>query len=296
MSIVGRQYAILLALVVAPPVAVLGYVFWLLHTPDPELHTTIVIGRSSLLPHRYAGPCMNCHSVRKDTLVPINRQNLATMALPQRDRLLVLAGQRVDPPRPLVLTPAITRIDILPHSYVGICSNCHVELDIHPSPVYMARSLQRAHQPLLDGTLSPIEIAYAGAHIDRRRGALRNLIGYAAIVTLLLLCGFIGARWIRRGLGIPVGPLKRWLALHEWCGILFALLTTLHWILSDRGNNPLHLALLVVVWLALEGALLRFLMVKGPTHRSPGLVHTQRVVFASLLALLLVGHLLSNLA
>ncbi len=294
----ARQNLVLILLVLMPLAGILGYVMWLLHTPSPRQRTPVVLERSSLLPHRYAGPCMNCHRIQPSHPIAINTQNASRLRLTDRDRMLVYAGQRVDtPPVGLgTLTPAITRTDILAHSYVGVCSNCHVVLDIHPSPLFMKKAMLRARQPLLDGRMTPAQIAHAGAQLDRTRAIVRDAFGYVALASLLLSAVFMVIRALPRDDTEGRLRLKTWLLVHEWSAVAFAISTFAHWYYSDRGNNFLHVALLLVAWLTVEGLLMRGRMTKGRAHRSLRMVHTQRVLFFAVVALLVMGHFLSNLA
>jgi hypothetical protein len=298
MSQATRQNLILLVLVILPLVGIFGYVMFLLHTPNPQHRTPVVLDRSSLLPHRYAGPCMNCHRIQPSTPIAINTQNASRLRLTDRDRILVYAGQRVDrPPVGLgTVTPAITRIDILAHSYVGVCSNCHVVLDIHPSPLFMKKAMLRAQQSLLDGRLTPDEVAHGGAQLDRTRALIRDACGYAALLFLALSSVFMVLRGLPRDESGAPPRWRDWLVVHEWSAVGFALATFAHWYYSDRGNNFLHVALVLIAWLTIEGLLLRARLAKGSAHRNLRMVHTQRVLFFAVAALLVMGHLLSNLA
>ena len=57
-----RQAGTMLVLIVLP-VGLFVWFMWHLHTPSPRPKTSVVITRNSLLPHRFAGPCLNCHRI-----------------------------------------------------------------------------------------------------------------------------------------------------------------------------------------------------------------------------------------
>jgi hypothetical protein len=67
-----------------------------------------------------------------------------------------------------------------------------------------------------------------------------------------------------------------------------------HWYFSDRGNNFLHIALLITIWLTLAGYVLRYRMAEKDLQKNVKLVHGQRGLSVVLLVLLLVGHLFAE--
>lgn len=286
-----------LALALVPPAAFGAFVLWTLHHPNPRVRAPVPLTRNSLLPHRYAGPCINCHVIIEVGPAAINSANMSSFPLSPVDRQLLLAGQRVDVPAlsQKISIPAITRTDGLPHPYVGVCSNCHVVLDVHPSPAFMKEAMSRAGQPLSGLNLGPLATARGGAVIDDRRAAYRRAWGYAALALLALTAGFMGMRVAaRRHPRAEVGgaSASSWLTLHQVAAAAFCGATAAHWYYSDRGNNFLHLAILSLCWLTSGGLLLRFrLETKGPSPSGRGLLaHTQWFALFGLVALLLIGH------
>lgn len=279
-----------LGLLLVPALGLGAIALWTLHHPSPRVRAPVPITRNSLLPHRYAGPCINCHVVLNVGPVAIDASTMDRYALTPTERQLILAGQRVEVPAlsRRVSIPAITRTDGLPHSYVGVCSNCHVELDVHPSPEFMQRAMLRASQPLIG--LSPSETARGGALPDDDRSRQRRLWGYAALPLALMSIGFIGghvrARRKPGGASSPTG----WLMLHEVSAATFCVTTVLHWYYSDRGNNFLHLALVTLGWLATGGLLLRYRTSFPGVGDGRWLRFSQWLALVGLLVLLSVGH------
>jgi hypothetical protein len=283
------------ALLVAVPLGVVLILLWRLHGASPEIGNPVAINRNSLLPHRYAGPCVNCHRVVEVGPIAMNRDNLQAFHLSGQEQRLLLAGQRVEVPTvsQLLRIPAITRTDGLPHPYVGVCSNCHVVLDVHPSPEFMARAMQLAGQPLVGSDLAPAAIARAGVAIDHERARYRVGWGWVALPLLLLTSVYVVLRQLGRAKPSWRWPLERWLTVHAWAGGGFAVAACMHWYYSDRGNNFLHLALLAVLWLVVGGSVLRLRLAKILGGSGVMLLHTQRFVFLALIALAAAGHFLA---
>lgn len=282
-------------LMTAPTVALAVGVFWLLHTSESRVKTPVAINRNSLLPHRYAGPCSNCHRIADVGPIAINRNNMNAFSLTALEQRLLLAGQRVQVPSisQQLRVPAITRVDSLPHPYVGVCSNCHVILNVHPSPAFMDAALRRARQRLSGLELAPAGIARAGAALNPARARYRITWGYVALPLLVLTSVYVVLRHF-------VGPGKQeqqrlaaWRAVHQWAGGAFATVAAIHWYYSDRGNNFLHLALVALGWLVLGGALLRFRMSRSELPPPRGLLYAQRFVFVTFIVLAGIGHFLA---
>jgi hypothetical protein len=287
----------LLALSLTPLVTISAVVLWLLHHPSPPVLAPVVLDRMSLLPHQYAGPCMNCHRIKEGTPVALHSANMNRFSLTPVERQLLLAGQRVEVPdlsRKLSI-PAITRTDGLPHPYVGVCSNCHVVLDVHPSPAFMKEAMRRAGRPLAGLSLPPSATARGGAFFDPRRPVYRRALGYAALplmlatVVLILMHAFSR----RRDRAVSAQD-DRWLRLHEWFGASFCVATALHWYFSDRGNNFLHLALVALSCLVAGGLLLRIRGARPAGESGQLLLFAQRVALVALVVLLLIGHFFSE--
>jgi hypothetical protein len=290
-----RKRILVLALIALPGSGLALAVFWRLHGASPEIRAPLPINRNSLLPHRYAGPCVNCHRVVEVGPIAMNSENLSAFRLTPQEQRLLAAGQRVEVPTvsQLLRIPAITRADGLPHPYVGVCSNCHVVLDVHPSPELMVRAMQLARQPLVGSDLAPALIASAGVRVDQDRARRRIGWGWVALPLLLLTSVYVGLKRLVRARPGSRRLLEPWLAVHVWAGGAFAVAASLHWYYSDRGNNFLHLALLGIVWMAAGGSVLLW----RRTRHGPGsgglLLHTQRFVFLALIALAVAGHLLA---
>jgi hypothetical protein len=265
---------ILAALVVAAAVE--------LHATQSQPRTPVAIDRTSLLPHRYAGPCINCHRIVEVGPVALSRDNMAGFALSGRDRRLLAAGQSVVVPSvsERFRIPAITRTDHLPHAYVGVCSNCHVVLDLRPNPAFLEAAMYRASQPLVDSGLPATDIARAGVPVDFGRARYRIAFGVVAFVLLVATSIWPIVRHADRG--------ERWAGVHRWAGGGFVLAVVLHWGYSDRGNNLLHLAFVAAVWLAAVCSLSQI----EPVRRL--LLPAQRFVLLALILLAGVGHLLAR--
>jgi hypothetical protein len=183
-----RTRLVAIGLIVVPASALALAAIWRLHGANPEIGSPLPINRNSLLPHRYAGPCVNCHRIVEVGPIAMNRDNLHAFRLSTQEQRLLSAGQRVEVPTisQLLRIPAITRNDGLPHPYVGVCSNCHVVLDVHSSPALMARAMQLARQPLVGSDLAPAAIARAGVRVDPERASHRVAWGWVALPLLVL--------------------------------------------------------------------------------------------------------------
>jgi hypothetical protein len=292
------QKAGALALAVLPLAATSAVVLWYLHHPNPKVLAPVVIDRMSLLPHQYAGPCINCHRIQEGTPVALSSANMSSFRLTPVDRQLLTAGQEVQVPdlsRKLRI-PAITRTDGLPHPYVGVCSNCHVVLDVHPSPAFMKEAMRRAGRPLAGLNLPAAATARGGAFLDIRRAGYRRALGYAALPLMLATIVFVAMQaFVRAGAksDAPGGAQSRWLRIHEWFGGAFCVATALHWYFSDRGNNFLHLALVSLSCLAAGGLLLRLRGSKPADEGGGLLLFAQRVALVALVVFVLVGHFFS---
>lgn len=288
-----------LLLVLVIPLVAAGWYLYLLHTPTPRVKTRTVITRNSLLPHRFAGPCINCHKIKEVGPVTMNRGNMRLFRLMPMEQRLLAAGQRVDAPSAAqrLRMPAITRDDVLPHRFVGVCSNCHVVLDVRPSSAYMKRAFSRAYAPLMSSGLTNEQIARAGAHESDRRELWRNVWGFFALVLFCVSSIFVVIRMLVRG-----DPkryrgrfkIKKWFTVHEWASTAFFGAALAHWHYSDRGNNLLHLALIVSAWLTVAGFAMRYRLTEGAAKKSVRLLHSQRALYFGLIVLLLVGHLFAE--
>jgi hypothetical protein len=288
-----------LVLLVVPIAGTLGYVLWELHTPQPRVKTPVVINRNSLLPHRFVGVCENCHHVVDMGPVEMNKDNMRLFNLTFEQRQLLIAGQSVQAPSLLqhLRVPAISRSDWLPHPYVGVCSNCHIVLDIRPSDEFSMRAMQRAYQPLLAGSMSFERIAQGGVRERDTREFWRNVFGFVALGLFLIACVYVVMRSLMKAYPQTFKGkfrIKPWFTVHEWCSSAFCIAAILHWWFSDRGNMFLHIALLIVVWLTVAGYVLRYRVAQKETQKNLRLLHTQRGLFIALLVLLLVGHLFAE--
>jgi hypothetical protein len=291
---ISRETIAVVILFIIPVVAVAADV-WLTRGTQPRVKTWVVINRNSLLPHRFAGTCENCHRVQEIGPVAMNRENMRLFMLRGQDRQLLLAGQRVDVPSIAQLTrmPAIWRSDPLPHTYVGVCSNCHIVLNVRPSDAVAAQAMRRAYQPLSSMDLTPEQLARAGAKVRTPRELYRNIWGFAALALLVMSCVYVVMRMLMKSYPARFKgkfDLKKWFTVHEWASLAFAVAAISHWYCSDRGNNLLHIALLVVIWLTVAGLVLRYRMTQQDVRKDVRLLHTQRGLFFGLLALLIIGH------
>jgi hypothetical protein len=231
--------------------------------------------------------------------VEMNKDNMNLFNLSLDQRRLLVAGQSVEAPSVLqrLRVPAIKRSESLPHPYVGVCSNCHVILDVSPSDAHMQRALARAYQPLAMNIMSPERIVSGGIRPKGSREFWRNLFGFIALGLGLVACVYVLMRYLMGKFPqVCKGKfkIKPWFAAHEWCASGFCIATTLHWYFSDRGNNFLHIALLLVIWLTLAGYALRYRMGEKATQKHVRLLHSQRWLFIALLVLLVVGHVFAE--
>ena len=224
----------------------------------------------------------------------MNKDNMKLFNLSLDQRRLLVAGQRVEAPSVLqrLRVPAIKRTESLPHPYVGVCSNCHVVLDVSPSNAMAQRAMGRAYQPLLMSNMSQERIAKGGTR-QQDREFWRNLFGFVALGLALVACVYIFMRFLMARYPAAVKgkfKIKPWFTIHEWCSSGFCIATVLHWYFSDRGNNFLHIALFIVLWLTAAGYVLRYRMAEKTTQKSLRLLHSQRWLFVGLVLLLVVGH------
>ena len=238
---------------------------------------------------------MNCHRIADVGPVALNRDNMRAFALTALQQRLLLAGQRVEVPTTSqqLRIPAITRVDTLPHPYVGVCSNCHVILVVHPSPAFMTAAMNRARQRLSGMDLAPSGIARAGVQLNPARSRYRITWGYVALPLLVLFSVYIVLRRFAGPSEKDQERLAPWLAVHQWAGAAFAAAAAMHWYYSDRGNNFLHLAAVAIVWLLVGGLMLRYRMSRPELAGSRALLVAQRVVFVVFIVLLGVGHFLA---
>jgi len=295
----SKRNLVLFVLAVIPTVVGSVYLYEELKPQPPRLRTTIPINRNSLLSHRFAGPCMGCHRIDEVGPVAMSRDNMQLFRLSPGEQRLLAAGQRVEVPTPaqVLRMPAILRDDILPHTFVGVCSNCHTVLAIRPSGRFMRRAMGRAYQPLATANLGAEQVARGGAVEDHRGESLRNFWGVVALILFGLLCAYIFVRYLMR-----TDPkrykgkfkIKRWFTIHEWSATAFCIAAVLHWHYSVRGNVMLHTALALTLWLSAAGFVLRYRMSRGQQRKNVALLHSQRWLFWGLIALLVVGHLFSD--
>jgi hypothetical protein len=238
---------------------------------------------------------MNCHRIQDVGPITMNRGNMNLFRLSPQEVRLLMAGQQVQAPSVVqqLRTPAITRSDPLPHPFVGVCSNCHVVLDIRPSKAFMQKSLQRAYQPLASMGLGAEAVRRGGTMESHRRELWRNVWGFVALFLFMGSTIYVGMRFLIQSDKKRWGKafkLKKWFTLHEWCASAFTVAAILHWHYSDRGNNFLHVALLAAIWLTTAGYVLRYRMAHPSTRKPVKLVHSQRMIFIALVLLLVVGH------
>ncbi len=291
------QAAALLFLI-GGPIALGALLFWELHTPKPATRTPVVINRNALLPHGYAGPCLNCHTIQELGPMDLSAANMSAFAMTARDRRLLEVGQKVVVPSLLMQlrVPALTRDDILPHDYVGVCSNCHVILDVRPSPAYVASALDNAQRPLgLLNARRPGPTVHPADHRSVADERIRTVSGYVALFLFLLSTAYVVARVLMRH--DPARwkgrfKLKPLMKYHQFASAALMAVVLVHWHYSDRGNNALHLAVVALFWLGAAGVVMRKNALTNKVARKGiRLVHTQRFIFIGLIILLVVGHL-----
>ena len=279
------------------PAVLCAVFFWELHTPDPATRTPVVINRNALLPHGFAGPCMNCHTIQDVGPMALAVSNMAAFTLSPRDRELLQEGQRVVVPDLLmtVRVPALTRDDVMPHDYVGVCSNCHIVLDVRPSAAHFDAALENARRPLAarfaqrpGPTINPSDRRSRGDEL------IRTVSGCVALFLFILSTGYIVARnLIRRNPKRWRGrfELKDWMKYHQLSSIALMGVVLVHWYYSDRGNTLLHLGVIVLFWLGAAGfAMRKNALTHKVARKGIRLVHTQRYLFIALIALLVLGH------
>lgn len=260
------------------------------------------ITRTSLLPHEFAGVCEGCHLILETPIVQVDRETVARFAVSDQDRALVMAGQQVVMPTMVhrLQAPLLGGETVLPHRYVGVCSNCHRVVDLGgspPSPAAMAQARTR----LLDRDLDPGQIARASS---APQSSLLRVLNYTfgAVALALFLLGMV---YVVLKLVILSKPraqqgryrkqyhLKRWFQVHVWALPASTVAIVAHWLCSTRGNALLHLSLVLSIVLMVSGLLLRYRI-----HRLPfgtaGMrwLHTQRVLTCMLIVAAVVGHLL----
>lgn len=289
-----KHVTTLMLLLVVPLAGGLVFV-WKLHTPTPRTRTSVVLNRNSLLAHRFAGPCLNCHQIQDVGPVRMNAENMHLFNLTRQQRHLLLAGQRVEEPTVMqrLRMPAINRDDVLPHPFVGVCSNCHLVLDIRPSDEWFRGAMRMAYQPLAAAPATEDWISHGGVLESERRELWRNVWGFVALVCFLLGAVYIVMRGLlRRDAKAWKGKLqiKKWFTVHEWASVGACLAAILHWHYSDRGNNFLHLALVIIVWLTAAGYILRYKFAAKESRKKVQFLHSQRFLYVALIVLLVVGH------
>jgi hypothetical protein len=263
----------------------------------PQLIPSIT--RSSLLPHRFAGLCMNCHAILGGAPLPISKEHVARLKLTPEEQILVRAGQRVEVPSVFqdIKAPLLARDAVLPHSFRGVCSNCHsvVHAGSGPSQEMLLRGLTQARQRLVAQNLPDREIAFAGsAPIGPTRRVLQYVSGALALLMFLVSMVYIGMKvLVRKDKKYrKLFNMKRWFQIHEWSSYLFALFAVLHWLLSEQGNSLLHLSLVLIVALTLSGLGFRYKILAKANKKRMRWVHTQQTMAYVLVFLMVAGHLL----
>lgn len=286
------------AIIAVIGVVVLGLGALLVGRAKTHVMTNKIITRNALLQHSFAGICINCHLIQNVGPTPINRRTMGRLRLTEEQRRLVRMGQRVDMPSPAnaLRTPALTREDLLPHGFVGVCSNCHRVLDVGPSAAFMAQALQQVRLETDEDEGGPIAAGASAMEYDEGREDLRDFFGAVALIFFGLLSIYVGLRIALRRYPKELRgkfDLKKQLTIHVWTSLAFTAATLLHWYFSDEGNTFLHLALVLVIWLTVAGLLLRYRLVKGKARQNVRLSHSQRLLYPLLIVLLIIGHWLA---
>jgi hypothetical protein len=171
----------------------------------------------------------------------------------------------------------------------------------------MNEAMRNARQPLSGQGMDSALTARGGAIWDATRARSRRSWGYVALVTLVAAVAAMVVR--RRELGRARtrdkpsdaddgqrgrGAAALSLTIHGWSAAAFCAATTCHWYYSDRGNNLLHLALVLLSGLSAGGVLLRHRLFGDNASGSRVLWHAKRVAFVVFVGLLAVGHLFAN--
>jgi hypothetical protein len=170
-------------------------------------------------------------------------------------------------------------------------------LDVGPSAAAAQIAFVRAYQPLAANVMTEERIAKGGSREKGGREFWRNLFGFVALGLGLTACVYVVMRYLmNRFPAVLKGKIKikPWFTAHEWCSSGFCVATILHWYFSDRGNNLLHISLLLVIWLTIAGYALRYRVGEKTTQKHVRLLHSQRWLFVALLVLLIVGHLFAE--
>lgn len=294
-GVVTKRSAVVGLVLFVVPLAALGTYLWQLRDRRPQTRTSVILNRNSLLPHHFAGACVSCHRIRDVGPAAMSADNAELFSLTTQQRRLLATGQRVDVPSVAqrLRMPPILRSDPLPHPYVGVCSNCHQIMAVRPSAASMERAMSRAREPLGASGLDARHTRLAGGPEARWRATWRNVWGIAALALFALTCVYVAMRMLLasdRSRWKGRFALKKWLVVHEWAATGFCAAAIMHWYYSDRGNNLLHLALCVVLWLTLAGFVLRHRVVHKELKKNVRLLHSQRFFFFGLVGLLVAGH------
>lgn len=257
------------------------------------------VSRSSLLPHRFAGICMNCHAILGGTPRPIDRRSLErATGLSASERALVQAGQQVRTPTIIsdIKAPLIGRNAVLPHKFWGVCSNCHsiLHAGTGPSPTQIRLGMGRAQEGLLAMQLSDEQISYATPNIEiNARGYASYFFGVCAFLFFLATMIYpamevAAARNAKKYAG--TFDLRKWSNIHQCAALGFTGCALLHWFFSPRGNAILHFGLLLAIATAISGVAYKAESIKT---RRPlvGWLHTQRYLTYLMIGVVLAGHL-----
>jgi hypothetical protein len=239
--------------------------------------------RNTLLPHRFAGICMNCHVILASAPMPVNPDTADILGLGPADRELVRAGQEVRMPSIIsdIKAPLIGREANLVHSYWGVCSNCHtiVHAGNGAPPKLVADGMRRARQRLLSMHLSDKQIAYANPEVGLTPQVFASYVFGA--FALLCLIALVALPYLKN---LPPGRAAQ---LHIWSGIGLTFFAVLHWLFSPRGNAVLHLGLIFVLGLTVSGVFTRARAARGLL----GTVHVHRYALYLVIATIAAGHL-----
>lgn len=292
------KQGVALFFLIGGPVLLGALLLWELHTPSPATRTPVVINRNALLSHGFAGPCMNCHTIEDVGPMELSARNMGAFNMTARDRWLLESGQRVVVPDLLmrVRVPALTRDDIMPHDYVGVCSNCHVILDVRPSPAHFEAARRNALRTLgAANARRPGPSVHPGERRSEHDEVIRMVSGFIALLLFVLSTGYVVLRnLLRRDPSRWRGrfKLRDWMRYHQLASIALLGVVLVHWCYSDRGNTPLHLAMVILFWLGAAGfAMRKNALTHALARKGVQLVHTQRYLFVALIVLLVVGHL-----
>ncbi|MBF0199666.1 MAG: hypothetical protein HQL32_18255 [Planctomycetes bacterium] len=268
------------------------YVFFV-EKPEPMVQK--VIPRTTLLKHPFAGVCTNCHDISHSHPVALNKHNMNNFTLTFFEKQLLIAGQEVVVPNADILAraPALTREDILPHKFMGVCSNCHSTFKFPASKAYIRKSMITARKPLDPMAVNSDLIARGLSNVQTpMQKFFRVLFGGLAVIMMALNSIFVIIRLLLRRNPEKYSAMfdsKTGFQLHIYSAVALLISFALHIAFSVEGNNFLHITIILLPWLFAIGCILKYRMGKGLSINIR-LAHSQQILYCVLLILLVIGH------